>query len=41
MIGNFIRIMNLESEFQNTQILKINIKYLKNLKRFSDFCKKF
>ena len=41
MIGNFTRNMNLESEFQNTQVLKIYIQYLKILKRFSDFCKNF
>ena len=41
MIGNFIRNMNLESDIQNTSILKFCIKYLKNSKRFSHFCKNF
>ena len=41
MIGNFIRNMNLESDIQNTSILKFYIKYLKNSKRFSHFCKNF
>ena len=39
MIGNFIRNMNLESDIQNTSILKFYIKYSKNLKPFSHFCK--
>ena len=39
MIGNFTRNMNLESEIQNTKVLKFYIKYLKNSKHFSDFCK--
>ena len=33
--------MNLESEFQNTLILNIQIKYIANLKLFSDLCKIF
>ena len=41
MIGNFTRNMNLESEIQNTKVLKFYIKYLKNSKRLSHFWKNF
>ena len=41
MIGNFIRNMNLESDIQNTSILKFYIKNFKNSKGFSHFCKNF
>ena len=41
MIGNFIRNMNLESDIENTSILKFSVKYFKNSKHSSHFFQNF